>query len=66
MNDKIKTIQDGIKELEQISNKGDTVEFMKMVARILDGMNYKLEKVAQEVLPANAFIDPSDIPTRLR
>jgi hypothetical protein len=70
MNGDIKTIQKGIEEIQRLADSavasGETKDFMLMVAKVLDGMNYKLEKVGQEVLPGNAFIDPNDIPTRLR
>ena len=70
MNGDIKTIQKGIEELQRLADSaivsGETKDFMLMVAKVLDGMNYKVQKLADEVLPGNAFIDPNDIPTRLR
>ena len=66
----VKTIEKGIEEIQRLADSatcsGEVKDFMAMVVKVLDGMNYKLDKVGQEVLPNNAFIDPSDIPTRLR
>ena len=68
--DDIKTIQNGIEELTRISDSAvcsaEVKDFMLLTVKVLDGMNYKVKKLSEEVLPGNAFIDPSDVPTRLR
>jgi hypothetical protein len=73
MNNHITTVRQGISELDNIArnaacNSSDQqmIEFMDIVAKVLDGLAYKVEKLEREVQPSSAFIDPNDIPGRLR
>ena len=73
MNQDIKTIRQGLEELTNMANNAacsaqdrQMVEFMALVAKVMEGLTYKVERLEREVQPNVAFIDDHDVHNRLR
>jgi len=70
--EQIKTIKEAIKEMQLFiegkpaTHVTDAKAFGEHVVKVLEGLAYKVEELERNIGPSSAFIDPNDVPHRLR
>ena len=70
--EELRTLRETIEEMEKFMKDGTSVhistpsEFGKCIVKVLKEFHFRIEELEREIGKSSAFIDPNDVPHRLR